>query len=97
MIMIKGQIEYSSVWVGHFGLTGSSYALSGPFLNLREDFLLSVLIHFLHINMSESKSFSVDLTTKYEHLFSPRGGAMPHLHLLSFYSGGKVRKATSDT
>lgn len=73
--------------------------LCGPFLNHREDFLLSVLIHFLHINMSESKSFSVDLTTDYEHLLSPKGGGMPiqFLHLLSFYSSGKVRKATTDT
>lgn len=72
--MVIGQTDYSSVWAGHFSLTCNPYALLWPFLNHREDVLLSVLIHFLHINMSESKSFSLNLTTDYEHLLSPKVG-----------------------
>lgn len=60
--------------------------LCGLFLSHGEDFLSSVLIHFLHINMSESTSFSIDLTTNYEHLLSPKDGDMPiqFLHELLF-------------
>lgn len=73
--MIIGQIDYSSVWAGHFGLTGViPMLLCGPSLNHWEDFLLSVLIHFLHINMSESKSFSIDLTTIMSTCLVPKVG-----------------------